>query len=787
MRKPGSWLLRLSLFGFAVSGSAALAAAVPLSLDDALQGRSFRASSSLAVSPDGRWLAYVVESNHRFRCGDEADLYVRTGLDCRDQGTDLWMLDLRTRETWNVTNGKGSNWAPAWAPNARLVAFLSARPESHGQAALWIYDVTNRSLRATSDAAVRATYIANPIEWLPDSQSIVITAVPENLSAEDYARKVLTPTESDVTAPARSPQFSGISVLRSSSSAEEQIEQKSGVNLDVRFLHDLILVNAAGGTDRTLVRGRRIGCYSVSRDGSQIAYGSLLTSRHSGLGEVYEDLIVLSLTSMQEHVVLSNVALNAFAWSPDSRYIAYSAMARTGPDYYVVDARGASPRKISDLPYGPSCCGWQMPSWDSAGEFFYFVFQGSLWRTSIASGQSAEITHISNHRITNRIWTSGGVLWTFDHGRFTVVAARDDLTGQDQFYRIELHTGLATGLGELAECYTCKWPSVDVNSYVLAGMPEDEHFLYTAESASAAPDLWLGDASGRASVQLTHLNPQLEKYPMGTARVVEWLSDDGDSLRGALLLPAEYEPGKKYPLIVWVYPELQSHLVTQFAFGQFPGPFNLQLFATRGYAVLLPDILIKAKGEWAESLAKCVLPGVNKIIEMGIADPARVGIMGHSYGGWSVLTLITQTRRFKAAVESDGIGDFVAWQGMLAKDGSSHGLTQAGRVVLGGSLWDMPLKYLEHSPILFLNRVETPLLIVQGGEDDAAPAFLSDEVFVGLRELEKEAEYRKYEDEGHVPRDWSLFDQHDLATRLISWMEAHLNTALPPGTSSKIE
>jgi dipeptidyl aminopeptidase/acylaminoacyl peptidase len=508
-------------------------------------------------------------------------------------------------------------------------------------------------------------------------------------------------------------------------------------------------------------------------------------SSSSGSDVVRDDLVVLNLSTMEEHVILSNIFLNAFAWSPDGNFIAYSARADSGIDYYIVDSEGGSPSKVSNLPRQSACCGWQMPSWDSTGRFFYFVFQGALWRTSIAGRQSEKLTQISDHRITNRIWTTDGTLWTTNDDQFTIVVARNDQNEQDEFYRIDLHTGVAAIVRDSDECYSCKWPSVDVGSYVLAGLPKDEHFVYVAEASNVAPDIWISDSDGRTREQLTHLNPQLEKYDMGRGRIVEWLSDDGDRLHGALLLPPDYEQGKRYPLVVWVYPELQSHHVNQFGFGQFPGPFNMQLFATRGYAVFLPDVMIPGKGEWSASLAKSVLPGVNKIVEMGIADSTRVGIMGHSYGGWSVLTLISQTRRFKVAVECDGVGDFIAWQGMLGNDGSAHGLAQAKRVVLGGSLWQMPMKYLEHSPILFLDHVETPLLIVHGAQDDAAPAFLGDEVFVGLRQLEKEAEYVKYADEGHVPSDWSLSDQRDLAGRLISWVDAHLKAGLVPRGSSQ--
>src|SRR5437762_12672126 len=145
---------------------------------------------------------------------------------------------------------------------------------------------------------------------------------------------------------------------------------------------------------------------------------------------------------------------------------------------------------------------------------------------------------------------------------------------------------------------------------------------------------------------------------MGTARLIEWRSLDGENLQGALLLPAGYEEGKRYPLIVYVYggATLSDH-INHFGVDD-GGPFNMQLFATRGYAVLLPDAPQRLSTPMVD-IAKTVLPGVDKVIELGIADPERLGVWGHSYGAYSTLSLIVQTKRFKAALAADGTGNLL--------------------------------------------------------------------------------------------------------------------------------
>ncbi len=201
----------------------------------------------------------------------------------------------------------------------------------------------------------------------------------------------------------------------------------------------------------------------------------------------------------------------------------------------------------------------------------------------------------------------------------------------------------------------------------------------------------------------------------------------------------------------------------------------MQLFATRGYAVLLPDAP-QHLGTPMLDLAKTILPGVNRVIELGIADPDRLGVMGHSYGGYSTLSLIVQTTRFKAAVISAGTGDLVASYGEMHKDGSTYQvpIMETGQGLMGGTPWQFLDRYIENSPVFHLDRIETPVLIVHGAEDQAVASFRGDEIFVGMRRLGKEAEYAKYEGEDHSPAYWSYPNQLDYCARLIQWFDKYL-------------
>ena len=241
------------------------------------------------------------------------------------------------------------------------------------------------------------------------------------------------------------------------------------------------------------------------------------------------------------------------------------------------------------------------------------------------------------------------------------------------------------------------------------------------------------------------------------------------------MLPVGYEPGKHYPLLVYVYGgAFGSTRVERLGLSGM-GVENKQLFATRGYAVLYPDTPLHTATPMVD-IAKTVLPAVNKVIELGIADPKRIGVMGHSYGGYSTLALIVQSHIFRAAVSSAGVGDLFTMYGGMAADGEGWAMEWAeqGQGAMGGTPWQQRDRYIENSPMFYLDRVETPLLLVHGGIDSTCPPMLSDQVFVDLRRLKKKVSYAKYANEDHWEGTWGRANKEDYLNRVIAWFGTEL-------------
>jgi dipeptidyl aminopeptidase/acylaminoacyl peptidase len=199
---------------------------------------------------------------------------------------------------------------------------------------------------------------------------------------------------------------------------------------------------------------------------------------------------------------------------------------------------------------------------------------------------------------------------------------------------------------------------------------------------------------------------------------------------------------------------------------------NLQLFASRGYAVFVPNSTLRV-GHPMRDIADVILPGADKIVAMGISDPSRLGVYGLSYGGYTTLSLLVQTNRFKAAVASSGVFDLITDYGYLHSDGSDWtGGMESEQGRMGGTPWQYRTRYIENSPFFYLDRVQTPVLLEYGDLDEAVAPYNSRMTFVALRRLGKTAMLVGYANEGHIL--FKTSNQIDFTNRMLNWFAKYL-------------
>lgn len=566
------------------------------------------------------------------------------------------------------------------------------------------------------------------------------------------------------------------SVSERTASSEDQYDE-SGSQRNRRRA-DLALIEVVTGKVLRIAKGSYPAWYDFSPDGSNVAFTKAKGFESSHSSQRVYDLVVVSLPDARARIVAADIQLDFFgmtvSWSPDGKLLSYITSSSGGEvkgDCFIVPLDGGDARNATATPHPYFSNYWRAPLWDATGEHIYLLSSDSIWKVTMKEHKAEAVTTIPDKKIIEAVAPKGGGrLWSPNGGRSVIITTRDDRTKQEGFYQIDLTTGNHTRLLEEKKSYGgSPIHNIDVSS-------DGKQVVFVAEDATHSAELWLAGVDFKNPEQVTSINPQLDRYAMGTSRLIEWQGLDGETLRGSLLLPVAYQAGKRYPLIVKVYPEVNlSDYANNFGLNPFgAGVDNMQLFATRGYAVLLTDSS-RPKVDQMRGVAKTVLPGISRLVELGIADPERLGVMGHSNGGYGTLALIVQTTRFKAAVCSGGFGNRIGSYGQMARDGSSWAVAHSEESRgMGGPPWQFPNKYIEDSPLFYLDRVQTPLLLVHGADDTTVPSFLADEIFVGLRRLKKEVEYAKYEGEGHYEGNWGHVNQVDYLNRVIAWFDDHL-------------
>jgi dipeptidyl aminopeptidase/acylaminoacyl peptidase len=308
----------------------------------------------------------------------------------------------------------------------------------------------------------------------------------------------------------------------------------------------------------------------------------------------------------------------------------------------------------------------------------------------------------------------------------------------------------------------------------------DADVLVTAESAfSQYPDLLVTDHTFRDFKKVTEANPQMAGISWGTSELVHFENVDGVKLSGILYKPENFDPKKKYPMLVYIYERL-SQGVYNFIEPRPQHTINVAYYVSNGYLVLEPDIAYKV-GYPGQSALNCVLPAIQAVVNQGFVDEKAIGIQGHSWGGYQIAYMVTRTSRFRAAAAGAPVADMIsAYDGIRWGPGIPRQFQyEHTQSRIGGTLWEYPLRYIENSPIFMADRVTTPLLMIHNDADDAVPWYQGIEYFLALRRLNKEVYLFSYNGQPHGLR--SRPDQKDYAIRLQEFFDYYLKGAPKPG------
>ena len=500
----------------------------------------------------------------------------------------------------------------------------------------------------------------------------------------------------------------------------------------------------------------------------------------------YDDVYLLDVATGSRRLAVKQLRGDPFgpssrAWSPDGKFVFYY----DDRQWRVLDAADGSARGVTgalavafhdeqhDRPEPPDPYG--SAGWTKDGRSFLVYDRYDVWQVFV-DGRPAVCLTRGEGRRTKTI---------FRVARIEPVEEGEDERGVDAekplYLRGESEETRASGFFRAsfsgsAPAERLLWGE---KNYRFAGRAKDaDVLLLTASRFDEYPDLWVTDSSFRSPAKVTHGGSQKDPFLWGRGELIRFKNSDGVPLRAALYKPDNFDPKKKYPMLVYIYERLSQN-VNNFVEPRPGHNINFAHYVSNGYVILTPDIVYTI-GSPGPSALKCVLPAVQAVVDMGFVNENAIGIQGHSWGGYQISYMITQTNRFKAAEAGAPVGNMTsAYSGIRWGSGLPRQFQyekSQSRIAL--PLYEAPQKYLENSPVFHVDGVHTPLLILQNDQDDAVPWGQGIELFLALRRYGKEAYFFNYNGEFHGLR--RRHNQKDYAVRMQQFFDHFLKGAPVP-------
>ncbi|WP_449435445.1 alpha/beta hydrolase family protein [Pedobacter steynii] len=321
--------------------------------------------------------------------------------------------------------------------------------------------------------------------------------------------------------------------------------------------------------------------------------------------------------------------------------------------------------------------------------------------------------------------------------------------------------------------YLFNAPDQDVRSFMPLKAKAENTYVLKRMSANESPNYY----STRDFKTFTALSAVCPEKKWNWLSSELHLYDQTNKYKGTLYKPENFDPSKKYPVILYYYEKL-SHRVNSYLAPEYSsGMIDIPTFVSRGYLIFCPDIEYKI-GYPGESAMKCVTSAADYLSTLPYIDKDNMSINGHSFGGFETNYIVTHSNRFKAACSGVGPTNLISFYGGMSGGDSRQGFVENGQIRIGKSLWEDKDLYIKNSPIFDADKVSTPLLIFHGNEDEGVPVAQSIEFFNALHRLKKPVWFLQYMNAGHSISKQN--DRADFTIRLQQFFDHYLKGAAPP-------
>lgn len=507
----------------------------------------------------------------------------------------------------------------------------------------------------------------------------------------------------------------------------------------------------------------------------------------------FQDTYLINLDSGVVETIIEKSKFSA-TLSPDGQFVTwFDAEARKW--YAISTGKNREPVEISKgIPYPlqnelhdtPSlaraygAAGWLE---NDAGLLIYDRYD--IWLVD-PTGQDAPVCITNNlgreEKIRFRYQRLDRELRAISPEQSVLLSAFDDETKASGFYQLTLtapSSGEAKTSGESISPKLKRLMMLDERVSGLSKSKNTNDVIFSRSTFRRCPDLWSSTTAFKKIYRISDINPQQENYRWGSAELVHWNATDGQPLDGILIKPDGFNPKKKYPMMVYFYERNSDNLHSYYTPAAGRSIINHSFYVSRGYVVFIPDIPYKT-GEPGPSAANAILPGVESIVKQGFINPKKIGMQGHSWGGYQTAYLVTQTDMFACAESGAPVSNMTSAYGGIRWSSGMSRMFQYERTQsrIGADLWSARDKYIANSPVFFADKINTPLLILHNDQDGAVPWYQGIELFVALRRLEQPAWLLNYNGDPH----WVMKDANrkDFAIRMQQFFDFYLMDAPEP-------
>ncbi len=538
-------------------------------------------------------------------------------------------------------------------------------------------------------------------------------------------------------------------------------------------LSEIVKIDLKSGKVEDLLAEANYGGINISENGQYMRYNETFRTktsykRNDGV-EYQSSFIDLSTPSVAMHIYARNKKRRGYTWDDSGMNYAWvdSGNVYVNNIGQLAEPLNLTKNKAYEDEEMEKPVKFSVVRWDAQGKQLLLSSKGGWWTIASDGTDLEQIYEFPEEEAEKKALPNRSVVKWSEDGDYLYVSYSDKEKWNRGIQRYVINSR--------------KFEDLMINSDLYSGWRFAENgdkVIYSKSDGDKPNNVYANNLSFNSEKQLTDLNPWVANKKWTRTELISYRDADGEELKGILYYPVDYDPNKKYPLVLEVYETFFDNGYRS----------SLNLIANQGYFGLRPSVDLE-QGYPGEAWLKGVTSAINLLVDKGMVDNDKVGIQGTSYGGYAASLLITQTDRFAAAINISGKVNIISFLGDSPKIGTrNYAAAEVGQDRIGGSFWDEPLKYFQTSAVFFADRVTTPHLLLSGEGDWNVPGTNSREMYYALRRLGKDVEWVNYMKGGHGAGFASIeSDYYDQWDRIFKFYDKHFNPKKKDDKSEEVE